>query len=398
MPRRILTPLQEFLNQETLAGALLVVAAALALVLANSPAAGFYAHIQHLSIVVTAGGVGLHKSALHWVNDGAMAVFFLLVGLEIKREFLIGELASVRKASLPAIAAVGGMAVPAVIYAAMNWGDGQSLHGWAIPTATDIAFAMGVLALVGKRAPPQLRAFLLALAILDDLGAVIVIAVFYTADLSATALGLAAICLAVLVALNRARVRSLAPYVLTGIALWLCVLELGVHATLAGVALALAIPLRSDHDLFERMEHALHPYVTWGILPIFAFANAGVDMRGFSPAILTDSETVGIAAGLFLGKQAGVVAATALAVALGAGTLPGGVTWRQFHGMAVLCGIGFTMSLFIGGLAFSDPLFEAKTRLGILMGSIVSALVGLALLRLAPQRAAPRSQARAQDV
>ncbi len=398
MPRRVLTPLQEFLTQETLAGGLLVLAAILALGLANSPAAPLYAKLLHLEIAVTAGGVGLHKSALHWVNDGAMAVFFLLVGLEIKREFLIGELASFRRAALPALAAAGGMAVPAAIYAALNAPDPVSLRGWAIPTATDIAFAMGVLALVGNRAPAQLRAFLLALAILDDLGAVIVIAVFYTADLSGAALGLAAVCLLILAILNRMRVRHVAPYVLTGIALWLCVLESGVHATLAGVALALAIPLRPGHGLYVRMEKALHPYVTWGILPVFAFANAGVDLRGVSASILADSETLGIALGLFLGKQAGVLAATGLGVAARLASLPAGVTWRQFHGMAVLCGIGFTMSLFIGGLAFSDPTFEAKTRLGILLGSLASALVGLALLRLSPSPPASTAAPAAREV
>lgn len=394
MPAARLTPLQEFLNQETLGGAILVLAAVAALGLANSSAAPLYENILHLPIVVSAGGVGLHKSLLHWINDGAMAVFFLLVGLEIKRETLTGELATVRKAALPGLAAMGGMAVPAAIYAALNWGDAEALRGWAIPAATDIAFALGALALVSRHAPPQLRAFLLALAILDDLGAVLIIAVFYTPGLSVTALVLAAGCLLVLAGLNRARVQAIAPYVVVGIALWLCVLESGVHATLAGVALAFAIPLRLDPSPLLRVEHALHPYVTWGILPLFSFANAGVDLRAFSPAILVDNETLGIALGLLFGKQIGVVAATAIGVWSRAGALPAGVGWRQFHGMAVLCGIGFTMSLFIGGLAFTDPLRDAETRVGILAGSVISACVGMALLRFAPRTPSADSVAR----
>lgn len=322
--RQPLTVLREFLRQEAAGGVLLVLAAALALALANSPAAPAYTAALSLPVVVRAGGVGLDEPLLHWINDGLMAVFFLLIGLEIKREALEGELSSARKAALPGIAAVGGMAAPAAIYAALNWGDAVTLRGWAIPTATDIAFAVGVLALLGRRAPAPLRAFLLALAIIDDLGAIVIIGVFYTAQLSVLALGLALLCLLVLVALNRASVGRIAPYVLVGVVLWACVLESGVHATLAGVAVAFTVPLRvrDGRSPLHRLERILHPYVTWGILPLFAFANAGVDLRGLSPGALLDPEPIGIAFGLLLGKQAGVFAATWAAVRLGLGALP----------------------------------------------------------------------------
>jgi NhaA family Na+:H+ antiporter len=279
------------------------------------------------------------------------------------------------------------MAVPALVYLGFTWGDPVTMRGWAIPSATDIAFAIGVLALAGRRAPPSLRIFLLALAIIDDLGAIVIIALFYTDQLSPLSLSLAAAALAGLVALNRAGVTRTAPYVLLGVLLWLFVLKSGVHATLAGVALGLAIPLRGSTDKpadspLLRIEHALHPWVTYAILPLFAFANAGVTLARAEPAILTDPVTLGVGLGLFVGKQVGVMLAIGLALALGIGTMPAGATLRQVHGMAVLTGIGFTMSLFIGTLAFENPAYDIAIRLGVLCGSLVSAVVGIALLTL----------------
>ena len=387
-----LSAIGDFLKRESAGGIALVLAAALAIALANSPAAAAYRHALHLPVVVTAGGVGLHKSLLHWINDGLMAIFFLLVGLEIKREVLVGTLSSPSKAMLPAVAAFGGMAMPAAIYLLLNHGDAGALQGWAIPTGTDVAFALALLGLAGNRAPPQLRSFLLALAIIDDIGGIIIIAIFYTAKLSTVALVLALVCIVLLAIFNLAGVKRLDPYVLTGIALWACVLQSGVHATLSGIVVAMAIPLSGDgrRSPLERLEHVLRPYVTWAVLPLFAFGNAGLDLRGLAPGILLGQVPLGIALGLILGKQAGVVAATWASVRAGLGTLPNGIGWRQFHAMAVLCGVGFTISLFMSGLAFSDPRRELETRLGILLGSLVSAVLGLVLLRTAPVPEIPR--------
>jgi NhaA family Na+:H+ antiporter len=319
-----------------------------------------------------------------------MAVFFLLVGLEIKREVLEGELSSARQAALPCIAAAGGMLGPALVYSAINWGDAIAIHGWAIPAATDIAFALGVLALLGERAPSTLKIFLLALAIIDDLGAIVIIALFYTADLSLLALGLAAVGVAALVVMNLAGVRRLAPYVLVGVVLWVCVLKSGVHATLAGVAIGFAVPLRGGKQEGEsplsRLEHMLHPWVTYGILPVFAFANAGVPLAGLSLGTLVKPVPLGIALGLFLGKQIGVMGAAWAAVKLGLGVRPQGATWLQFYGMAVLTGIGFTMSLFIGTLAFQAPEYNTAVRIGVLSGSLVCGIAGYLVLYLAQSK------------
>jgi len=315
-----------------------------------------------------------------------MAVFFFLVGLEIKRELLRGELSTLGQAMLPALAAAGGMVVPAIVYVTINAGDAAALQGWAIPTATDIAFSVGVLALLGSRIPASLKIFLLALAIIDDLGAIVIIALFYTEHLSPASLTLATVGIAVLWALNARGVSRPAPYVLAGIFIWVCVLKSGVHATLAGVIVALAIPLRSEApeqpSLLEQLEESLHPWVAFAVLPLFAFANAGVSLQGLSLARLVEPIPLGIAAGLFPGKAIGILGATWIAVALGLARKPEGASWAQLAGVAVLGGIGFTMSLFIGMLAFADPVHAAQLRLGVLAGSLLSAGLGYLLLRV----------------
>ncbi|MBP2299924.1 Na+/H+ antiporter NhaA [Azospirillum picis] len=389
-----LTRLAAFLKTESAGGVVLMAAAVLALLWANSPAAPLYDAILAMKVAVTAGGVGLDKPLILWINDGLMAVFFLLVGLEIKREALEGELSSPAKAMLPGIAALGGMAAPALVYCLFAQAEPGALQGWAIPAATDIAFALGVLALLGNRVPGSLRVFLLALAIMDDLGAIVIIAVFYSHGLVPAALVLAAASALGLFLLNRAGVRTLAPYLLLGLVLWVCVLKSGIHATLAGVVLAFAIPLRDAGDggrragdaPLLRLEHALHPWVAFLIMPVFALANAGVPLGGISPAILLEPVPLGIALGLFLGKQAGVFLAVWIAVHTGAAERPAGARWGQIYGVAVLTGIGFTMSLFIGTLAFSDPVHAVEVRLGVLTGSVGSALAGYALLHLSGRR------------
>lgn len=387
-----LSAIRDFLRLEAAGGIILVVAAAIALIWANSPFGGLYTSFLDTPVVIQVGALELAKPLLLWINDGLMAIFFLLVGLEIKREVLEGELSSMQKAALPGFAAVGGMVVPALVYLAFNWGDPVTSAGWAIPAATDIAFALGVLALVGERAPVSLRIFLLALAILDDLGAIIIIALFYTADLSPLSLALAAGGLVALLALNLANVTRTAPYVLIGIFVWVCVLKSGVHATLAGVALAFAVPLRSrdehGHAPLLHLEHVLHPWVAYGILPLFAFANAGVSFAGLSPGILLEPVPLSIASGLFLGKQIGIMGATWAALRLGIGALPAGASWLQFYGMTLLTGIGFTMSLFIGTLAFPEAGYSAAVRVGVLTGSLVCAVTGYALLSWAGRRQA----------
>jgi Na+:H+ antiporter, NhaA family len=381
----MLNALREFLRLEAAGGIILVLAGAAGLALANSPLASHYDALLDLPAAVSVGPLELRKPLLLWLNDGWMAVFFFLVGLEIKREFLDGELSDRRTAALPIIGAAGGMAVPALIYFALN--SGAELRGWAIPTATDIAFALGVIALLGERVPIGLKVLLTAIAIIDDLGAIVVIAVFYTADLSLASLALAGVLCATLLALNLVGVRAVTPYALVGAALWVCVLKSGVHATLAGVATALAIPLRVPDAPLRRLEHALHPWVAYLILPVFAFANAGVSFAGMGIAVLTQPVTLGIALGLLFGKQIGVFLAVWLAVVCGLGKLPERATWPQLYGVALLCGIGFTMSLFIGGLAFEDAAHAAQVRLGVLGGSLASALLGLLVLRLATRAA-----------
>lgn len=383
---------REFLDSEASGGIILMVAAALALIVANSPLAPTY-------FAVLKAYVGPLNVA-HWINDALMAVFFLLVGLEIKREVLDGQLSTWPRRVLPGIAAAGGMAVPALIYAVLNWGDAETMRGWAIPTATDIAFALGVLSLLGSRVPASMKVFLTALAIIDDLGAVVIIAIFYTADLQMTYLAGAFAVLAALYGMNRFGVRSLLPYLALGVVLWVLVLQSGVHATLAGVALALTIPLRptpamhddADHSPLHRLEHALHGVVPYVIVPIFGFANAGVSFSGMSADTLVDPLTLGVAAGLVIGKLVGVFGISYAAIRLGWADMPANAARMHLLGVSLLCGIGFTMSLFIGLLAFADnPVLQADVKVGILLGSVIAALLGSLVFYLAPKPGSPET-------
>ena len=376
---RLAVAIKDFLALESAGGILLAGAAALAMLLANSPLEGVYTGFLDTPVEVRFGAFEIAKPLLLWVNDGLMAVFFFLVGLELKREVLEGELASPAQVMLPALAAAGGMALPAAIYLWFNWGDPLTAQGWAIPTATDIAFALGVLSLLGNRVPVGLKVFLMTLAILDDIGAIVIIALFYTDNLAPGSLAIAAAALVGLLALNRSRVQRAAPYLLVGLVLWASVLKSGVHATLAGVALAFFIPRKAARML----EHDLHPPVAYAILPLFAFANAGVPFEGVSLASFLLPLPLGIAAGLIAGKALGVFGVSFLAIRLGLARMPAGANWGSLLGLALLCGIGFTMSLFIAGLAFEGlgPEYAKLTRLGILAGSLVSALGGYALLR-----------------
>ncbi len=387
----LLQPLHDFLRLEAAGGLVLMGAAVLALLVANSPLADWYAALLDLPLAISIGRFGIAKPLLLWVNDGLMAVFFFLIGLELKREVLEGHLSSLRQASLPAFAAVGGMLVPAAFYTAFNWTDSVAMKGWAIPAATDIAFALGVLSLLGERVPAALKAFLLSVAIFDDLGAIVVIALFYTADLSSLSLAVAAGLILGLAALNRLGVLRPAAYFLIGIALWVAVLKSGVHATLAGVVSAMFIPLRvpaesqsqAPESPLRHLEHILHPWVAFGILPVFALANAGVPILELSISDALHPVPLGIVAGLFLGKQIGVLALCWIATRMRIASLPQGVSWRQLHGAALLCGIGFTMSLFIASLAFEqgNTAYLGLERVGIVIGSVVSGLLGYIVLR-----------------
>ena len=374
----------KFLEHEAAGGIVLCIAAILALLVANSPLSALYDTLLHARVSLGYPPLVLDKSLAHWINDGLMAIFFFLVGLEIKRELLVGALASAKTAALPVIAAVGGMIVPALIYAVINWDDPVAIRGWAIPAATDIAFAVGVMALLGERVPPALKVFLLALAIIDDLGAIIIIALFYTSNLSLMALFLAALGILVLIAMNRQNVTRIAPYLLVGLFVWVCVLKSGVHATLAGVATALSIPLAAGNGdregPLEKLEHAIGPWVSFAILPIFAFANAGVSLAGVSLADLTSPVPLGIALGLFIGKPVGIYAFARVAISSALATAPAATTSLQLFGASVLAGIGFTMSLFIGMLAFADPAMATDVRLGVLSGSLLSAGLGYMIL------------------
>jgi NhaA family Na+:H+ antiporter len=384
---------QEFLRLESAGGIVLFAAAAVAMVAANSPLGDHYEGFRALPFEIRLGEWGLAKPLLLWINDGLMAVFFLLVGMELKRELIEGHLSSIRQAVLPAIAAAGGMLAPAAVYAVTNWGDPAAMRGWAIPAATDIAFALGVLLLLGERVPVALKVFLLSVAIFDDLGAIAVIAVFYTEQISGAALLAAALFVLMLAALNRSGVMRPAAYLLVGVPLWVAVLKSGAHATLAGVILAFFVPIRSasgesgepgePQSPLKSLEHALHPWVAFGILPMFAFANAGVPVTGLSVADLLHPVPLGIALGLSLGKLTGVLAASWLAVRLGLATLPDDVRWPHMVGVSLLCGIGFTMSLFIASLAFDEASlsFNGLDRLGILTGSLVAGVLGYGLLR-----------------
>lgn len=381
--------LARFFQLEAASGLMLIAAAALALCINNSSLSWLYQGFLDAPVQLRLGPLDIDKPALLWINDLLMALFFLLIGLEIKREVLQGQLSNVSQVALPGTAAVGGMLVPALIYAAINRHDPAALAGWAIPTATDIAFALGVLALLGKRVPASLKLFLMTLAIIDDLGAIVIIALFYTSSLASGALTMAGGCLALLLAMNRLGVKRLAPYLIVGTVLWVCVLKSGVHATLAGVALAFFIPLRTPTQPLLYLEHALHPWVAYGILPLFAFANAGVSLAGMTAESLTHGVPFGIALGLLLGKTVGVFGLTWLAIRLRLARLPEGANWGQLLGVAILCGIGFTMSIFVGSLAFdpaSSP-YAGEDRMGILAGSCLAAVMGYAVVRLASRRA-----------
>lgn len=406
--RDVFQPLRDFFKLSSAGGILLVIAAIAALIVANTDLYATYDYILHkiyFRIGFDRPGYGgfnfeIRKTVLHWINDGFMAVFFFLVGLEIKRELTSGELSSRSRALLPFLAAAGGMAVPALIYWLINRGEPANLAGWAIPSATDIAFSLGVLALLGSRAPIRLKVLLMAIAVIDDLGAIIIIALFYSQDLALTPLLFAAAALAGLLALNRRGVSIVSPYIILGIILWVAVLQSGVHATLAGVATALFVPVscrrRPGFSPAQSLEHALHPWVIFGILPLFAFTNAGVPFTGMGVHSLAEPVTLGIILGLFLGKQVGIFMTLFLAIKLGLSPKIKGAGWIHLYGVSILCGIGFTMSLFIGGLAFADLHHQASIRLGVLLGSLVSAVAGYLILRFAPQAQDPEPTPKAQ--
>ncbi len=383
MPQTII---REFLKLEAAGGIILIFVTAVALIVANSPLGALYGSFLDTPVAIKIGALEIAKPLILWINDGMMAVFFFLVGLEIKREFLKGELSSPSQLALPAFGAVGGMVLPGAVYVFINWGNPENLSGWAIPTATDIAFALGIMALLGSRVPLSLKVLLTAIAIIDDLGAIVIIAIVYTPELSFMPLAFAAAAILGLVLLNRFGVNRVGPYVVVGIVLWVCVLKSGVHATLAGVVTAWAIPLEPDgdgeHSLLEHLEHALHPWVAFAILPVFAFANAGVSFAGIGVESFVEPVKLGISLGLFVGKQLGIFAMLFLVIKSGVSPMPEGANWRQLYAVSLLCGIGFTMSLFVGSLAFEHAHFDAPIKLGVMTGSFLSAIFGYTLLKV----------------
>ena len=380
--------LEEFIKKESSAGITLIFVTILALLLKNSPLSELYNLFLHTPVEIRFGALHIDKPLYLWINDGLMAIFFLLIGLEVKREFIEGHLSDMSQVALPAIAAVGGMVVPALFYVYFNQDQPLAMQGWAIPTATDIAFALGVLSLLGNRVPVSLKVFLLALAIIDDLGAIVIIALFYTVDLSTLSIIIAFLCIVVLIIMNRQGVVKKAAYFIVGTILWVSVLKSGVHATLAGVALAFTIPLKSkdkdgnESSISKEIEHDLHFWVAFFVLPMFAFVNAGVDLREVSFESLLGPVPLGIATGLFLGKQIGVFGFSFIAIKLKLAKMPAHSTWLQLYGVSILTGIGFTMSLFVDSLAFKDDtLYEYADRLAILAASFLSGIVGYLLLR-----------------
>jgi NhaA family Na+:H+ antiporter len=377
--------LRDFMQKESAGGITLIFAAFAALVIANSPLLGAYKAWLDIPIVAGFGGFVIDKPLLLWVNDGLMAVFFFLIGLEVKREVLDGQLSSWNKASLPLIAAIGGMAIPALVFLAINSGHPENTAGWAIPAATDIAFALGILALLGPRVPVALKALLLAIAVIDDIGAITIIALFYTGEIDTGYLMMGGAVFIAMLAVGRLKVASSIPYVLLAILMWAFILKSGVHATLAGVAAALTVPMvaRNGERPLEHMEHALHPWVAFLVIPIFGFANAGVTLIGLDPMDALAPLPLGIALGLLIGKQAGILGFAWLAVKTGIASLPERVNWRQIHGLSLFAAIGFTMSLFIGNLAFASPEQVDAVKLGVLSGSTIAAIAGFFLLRLA---------------
>jgi Na+:H+ antiporter, NhaA family len=384
----MISMIERLFKHEAAGGVMLMAAAVAALIVANSALAPLYDATLGSYLAVTLNGEGIEKPLILWINDGLMAIFFFLIGLELKRELLEGKLKKASDVALPGVAAIGGMAVPALVFVAINWSSPETISGWAIPAATDIAFALGLLALVGSRAPTALKVFLLTLAILDDLGAILIIALFYTAHLKPIYLFLSLAPLAAMGWLNARGSHRVAPIVLLGIVLWVLVLKSGVHATLAGVVTAFFVPLKDRFGAspLRSVEHGLEPWVAFFIVPVFAFANAGVAFSGMTAEAITSPLTIGIVAGLVLGKQIGVFGATWLMVRSGLARLPDGVTWLHIYGLAALAGIGFTMSLFIGGLSYSDATLMNEVRLGVLAASAISAVIGYSVLMAASRK------------
>jgi NhaA family Na+:H+ antiporter len=383
--------IQDFFKLEAASGIVLMFAAVAAMAIANSPLAPWYNLLLDVPVIVGIGTLEIAKPLLLWINDGLMTMFFFIIGLELKREFIEGNLSKPGQVALPAIGAVGGMLVPALCYVALNYDDPTALNGWAIPTATDIAFALGILAIIGSKVPIQLKVFLTSLAIFDDLGAIIIIALFYTEQLSISSLSFAAVVLVILFTMNKKDVHSIAPYIFFGVILWVAVLKSGVHATLSGVALAFFIPIKEKGDEpspLKTLEHDLHSMISFIVLPIFAFANAGISFAGIGIAEITSPIPMGIILGLFVGKQLGVFSFCFIAIKLGFAKLPKNVNWTLLYGVAIICGVGFTMSLFVGTLAFEhspdSPVFQ--DRLGIVVGSFISGLLGYFVLNKAVKK------------
>ena len=383
-------PFKWFFKLEAASGLVLLFAAIIALVVSNSNLSDLYFSTLNKYLFVGINDFGLKLSIIHWINDGLMAIFFFFVTLEIKREFLQGELSNMKQALLPIIAAVGGMLIPALFYVFINWGDSETLNGWAIPSATDIAFSLGVLSLLGKRVPLSLKVFLTALAIIDDLGAILIIAVFYSGDLNIQYLILMTLAFIILLIINKFNIIKFLPYLVIGIFLWDFTHNSGIHATIAGVLLAMTIPHRKkekDYSLLIKIEHAISPYVAFGIMPLFAFANAGVSLEGLSFASLLDKVPLGILLGLFLGKQLGVFVFSYVSIKLKIAQMPNNSNWFNFYGVGVLTGIGFTMSLFVGNLAFVENVqYMDGVKIGVLTGSLLSTLTGYFLILLTPNK------------
>ncbi|MDA9698734.1 Na+/H+ antiporter NhaA [Candidatus Pelagibacter sp.] len=383
-------PFKWFFKLESASGLVLLFAAIIALVISNSELSDLYFNTLNKYLFIGINNFGLKLSVLHWINDALMAIFFFFVTLEIKREFIQGELSNIKQALLPIIGAVGGMLVPALFYVFINWGDSETLNGWAIPSATDIAFSLGVLSLLGKRVPLSLKVFLTALAIIDDLGAILIIAIFYSGDLSIKYLSLMLLAFLILLLLNKFNIKRFLPYLLIGFLLWDFTHNSGIHATIAGVLLAMTIPHRKkekDFSLLIKVEHAISPYVAFGIMPIFAFANAGVSLEGLSLSILLEKVPLGIVLGLFLGKQLGVFIFSYISIKLKIAQMPNNANWPNFYGVGVLTGIGFTMSLFVGNLAFVENIqYIDGVKIGVLTGSLLSTLFGYFLILLTPNK------------
>jgi NhaA family Na+:H+ antiporter len=383
-------PFRWFFKLEAASGVVLLFAAIIALVISNSDLAELYFSTLNEYLFIGINNFGLKLSVLHWINDALMAIFFFFVTLEIKREFLQGELSNIKQALLPIIAAVGGMLVPALFYVFVNLGDNETLNGWAIPSATDIAFSLGVLSLLGKRVPLSLKVFLTALAIIDDLGAIVIIALFYSGDLSIKYLSLMLLAFILLLLINKFNIKKFLPYLIVGLFLWDFTHNSGIHATIAGVLLAMTIPHRKkekDFSLLIKIEHAISPYVAFGIMPLFAFANAGVSLEGLSFASLLDKVPLGIVLGLFLGKQLGVFIFSYVSIKLKIAQMPNNTSWYNFYGVGVLTGIGFTMSLFVGNLAFVENMqYMDGVKIGVLTGSLLSTLFGYFLILLTPNK------------